>query len=274
MPDVPGTAPAPGTTAAPAPAAPAANPNPNPAPAAPTWREALPEALRGEKTLEKFTGVDGLAKSYVELEKMPRGVTPPKPDAPEAEWEQFYGKLGRPEKPEDYAVNIKVPEGMPWSKAAETNILGRLHKAGLTTKQAEMVINGYLEEATRGNLMIQQDQARTRQEAEKAMRDEWGGLADMNISLVQRAVQEFGGDEFREYLDDTGLGNDPRLMRFVYSMARPMMEDGLIRGEGLGMKRAEAQSEIERLMKEPGWAKGDKQIMARIHELYPIAHGE
>lgn len=237
------------------------------------WRDGLPETIRGEKTLEKFKDAGALAQSYIELEKMPRGVAIPKADAKPEEWDAYYDKVGRPKSPDDYAVNIKVPEGMPWSKEAEKNILVKLHGAGLTTAQAEKVINGYIEIATKGNLMIEQHKNQTRQEAEATMKDEWGGLTDLNTALVQRSVAEFGGDEFRQYLDDTGLGNDPRFMRFVHSMAQPMLEDGLIRGEGLGMKRHEAQAEINKLMQDPKWAAGDKAINARIAELYPLANG-
>jgi hypothetical protein len=254
-------------------AAPAVEGQPNTPAVNDNWRASLPETIRGEKTLEKFKGVDALAQSYIELEKMPRGVTQPKPEAPKAEWDAYYEKLGRPKTADEYAVNIKVPEGMPWSKAAEKNILGKLHAQGLTQKQAEGVINGYLEEAARGNLMIEQVKNQTRQEAEATMKQEWGGLMDTNTALVQRSVAEFGGDEFRQYLDDTGLGNDPRFMRFVHAMAQPMLEDGLIRGEGLGMKRSEAQAEINKLMADPRWAKGDKEVLARINDLYPLAYG-
>jgi hypothetical protein len=237
------------------------------------WRDALPETIRGEKTLAKFKDAGALAQSYIELEKMPRGVAVPKDDAKPEEWAAYYDKIGRPKDPSAYAVNVKVPEGMPWSKEAEANILVKLHDAGLTTRQAEKVINGYIEIAAKGNLLIEQAKNQTRQEAENTMKGEWGGLADTNIALVQRSVAEFGGDEFRTYLDDTGLGNDPRFMRFVHAMAQPMLEDGLIRGEGLGMKRAEAAAEINRLMKDPKWAAGDKDILARIADLYPLAHG-
>lgn len=252
-----------------------------PAAPAPSWRTSYEDAdVKGSTSLDKFKGANereilgSVAKAYVNLEKMPRGVTAPKDDAPKAEWDAFYEKLGRPKTVDEYGIEMKVPEGMPWNKDAEKSMLARAHAVGLTKRQAETLLNGYLEDAARGNTLMQQNLANSRHEAEKTMNAEWGGLASQNTSLVQRSVGEFGGDEFRQYLDETGLGNDPRFMRFVYNMARPMMEDGLIKGENLGMKRADAQAEIDRLMKDPGWAKGDKTVLARINDLFPIAHGE
>jgi hypothetical protein len=267
----------------PAAAAPAAAP-PAPAPGEPitaSWRDALPEEHRGAETLKKFEGKDWtevgpkLAVSYINLEKMPRGVSTPKEGAPQAEWDAYYEKLGRPKTAEEYSVDVKVPEGMPWNKAAEGNILKHMHQAGLTKKQAETVINGYLQEAARGEMFIKQEKAKSREEAEIAMKREWGGLADMNIALVQRGVHEFGDDVgFKDWLDETGAGNDPRFFKFMHRVLSPMMESNLIKGEGLGMKRSEAQAEIERLMRDPKWIKGDKEILGRIAELYPIANGE
>lgn len=276
MPEAPAVAPATAAAVEPAPVVAATG----------SWRETFADPdVKSSASLDKFKGANereilgSVAKAYVNLEKMPRGVNVPKDDAKPEEWDSFYEKLGRPKSADDYGLDVKVPEGMPWSKDAEKNIVSKLHAAGLTKRQAEAVVNGYLEEAQKGNVLIQQQVAQSRSDAEKAMRSEWGGLADMNITLVQRSVAEFGGDEFRQYLDESGLGNDPRFMRFVYSMARPMLEDGLIRGEGLGMRRGEADAEIKRVMASEEYMgkKGrEAQVTAvdRIRELYSIAHGE
>ena len=275
------TAPA-GTTETPTtPVTPTVTP-PQPA----SWRSTFEDAdVKGSASLDKFKGKDdreilgAVSKAYVNLEKMPRGVNAPKDDAPQAEWDAFYDKLGRPKTADEYAVDVKVPEGMPWSKEAEKNILQHLHKAGLTKRQANDVIQGYLEEAAKGDVLFKQQIAADRNTAERTMKSEWGGMFDMNVALVQRAVGEFGGDEFRQYLDESGLGNDPRFMKFVHSMARPMLEDGMIKGEGLGMKRADAAAEITRLMSSEEYLgkKGrpaQQEALARISELYPIAHAE
>jgi hypothetical protein len=271
-------------------AAPVAAGEPKPAAVAPeatqAWHTTFEDAdIKGSTSLSKFKGANereilgAVSKAYVNLEKMPRGVSAPKADAPTAEWDAYYERLGRPKTADEYAVNIKVPEGMPWSKAAESNILKKLHAQGLTQRQAEGVINGYLEEAARGNLMVTQKAAMERDEAEKVMKDEWGGLADMNISLVQRSVAEFGGDQFRTFLDESGLGNNPLFLKFVHSMAKPMLESNMIVGENLGMKRNEAKSEIDRLMGSEEYAgkkgrQAQQEAVARISELYPIAHSE
>lgn len=244
------------------------------------WRNSLPEEHRGAETLKKFEGKDWsevgpkLAVSYINLEKMPRGVTQPKEGAPKEEWDAFYEKLGRPKTADEYGIELKVPEGMAWSKEAEKNILAKAHARGLTKAQAEGLLNDYLAIAQEGNQRIAQDLARDADEALQEIQKDWGGLTDRNLALVQRCVTEFGGEALKEALDRTGLGNDPVFLKFIHKMGTPMLEDNLIRGDGLGMKQSEARAEIDSLMRTPEWAKGDKKTLARIEALYPIAHAQ
>jgi len=244
-----------------------------------SWRDNLPDDLKGEKTLEKFVGKDwseagpALAKSYINLEKMPRGLTVPGEAATPEEWNAYHDKV-RPAKIEEYGVAAKVPDGMNWSKEAEQRIVSSMHKRGLTTAQAQGVINDYLGIAHEGLLNMEQGKNLAIADAEKSMQDEWGGLYPQNIALVQRIVTEFGDDGFKAYLDDTGLGNDPNFLRFVYNLGRPMLEDNLVRGDGLGMRRNEAQAEIDAIMKTKEWLAGDKASIERISSLYPIANSD
>lgn len=252
--------------------------DPKVVPAAPAavneWLATLPEPLRGEKTLTKFKDPAALAQSYVNLEKMPRGVTAPKDDAPDTEWNEYYEKLGRPKTVDEYKIKAKVPEGVIWNDVAEKTMLTKMHARGLSTKQAQGLINDYLGLTVEGLTEVKRSLNESKDTAEAEMRKEWGGLADRNISLVQRVVHEFGGEEFKTYLDETGLGNDPRFMKFVHALGVPMLEDNLIKGEGLGMKRAEAATELETIMKSKEYLAGDKQTIERVRTLYPLVHSD
>lgn len=244
-----------------------------------SWRDALPEEHRGAETLKKFEGKDWsevgpkLAVSYINLEKMPRGVTPPKDGDPKEKWDAFYEALGRPKTVDEYGIELKVPEGMPWSKQAEKSILAKAHARGLTRAQAEGLLNDYIEMSHTGNTAIKQAAAKELEQHYAEIQGEWGGQTDRNLALVQRAVSEFGGAEFKDWLDETNLGNDPRFLKFVHRMGTPMLESNLIKGEGLGMKQTEAKAEIAKLMATPEWKAGDKATLKRIQDLYPIANG-
>lgn len=246
-----------------------------------TWRESFEDAdVKSSTSLDKFKGKDDreilghVAKAYVNLEKMPRGVAVPKDGAPKEEWDSFYEKLGRPKTVDDYKIDLKVPENIAWNKVAEKRILTKAHERGLTRAQAEGLLNDYLAIAQEGHDRLQQDVAKDIESAYAEVQNEWGGLTDRNVSLVQRAVHEFGGADFKDFLDKSNLGNDPRFLKFVFRMSSPMLEHNLIKGEGLGMRKDEARAEINQLMSTKEWAAGDKTVLARIQALYPIANGE
>lgn len=276
--------PDPNAVVAPAPGVPAGEPN-KPVVVAPgsavtaAWRESFEDVdVKGSASLDKFKGKDdreilgAVSKAYVNLEKMPRGVTPPADDAPKEAWDKFYSAIGRPATAEEYGIDIKAPEGLPWSKPAEKLMLKQAHDLGLTSKQAKGLIDTYLKTAVEGQTFLKQHAAEETEQHYEAIRKEWGGLTDVNVALVQRCVSEFGGEEFKNYLDLTNLGNDPRFLKFVHAMGSPMVEKNLIKGENLGMKHAEAKAEIDRLMATKEWREGDKATIEKIRDLTPLAY--
>lgn len=250
-------------------------------PQVPAWRASLPEALRGEKTFDKFNDPDPdkvfgkIAESYFNLEKHAGGaVRIPGENATPEERRAFYARLGVPEKPEGYGIEVKVPEGLPWDKAAEGRFVSKAHELGLTKAQVQGVLDHYLGDVQAAVTAQAQAKAATAESAYGEMQKEWGGLTDRNVALVQRVVKEFGGDEFAGYLDESGLGNDPRLMRFVHKVGGMLLEDNLIQGgTTLGITKLDAKAELDKIMTSPEYMKGDKATIERVRELAEVVHG-
>jgi hypothetical protein len=253
------------------------------------WREALgdPE-VRGAKTLDKFRGandrelLEQVAKGYINLEKLPRGVVIPKDDAPQAEWDAYYEKAGRPKTPDEYGIPVQTPTRAAWSEEAQKIVLAKMHARGLTKRQAEGLLGDYLAMADETLTLDERNRNASAQEAYDAMKREWGGLTDRNVAMVQRAVHEFGGEDLKAYLDESGLGNDPRFFKFVHRMAQPLVEDGYIAGENLGMKRDEARAELKKIMASDEYLKyrgspsapERRALMQRIEALTELAYNE
>ena len=67
-------------------------------------RNNLPDDLRNDPTLQNYKDVESLAKTVVHQQKMIGNRIPlPKTDEEKAE---LYGKLGRPDSPDKYQVNL------------------------------------------------------------------------------------------------------------------------------------------------------------------------
>ena len=68
------------------------------------WRNTLPEDLKNDPTLQNYKDVASLAKTVVHQQQMIGNRIPlPKTEEEKAE---LYGKLGRPDVPEKYEVNV------------------------------------------------------------------------------------------------------------------------------------------------------------------------
>lgn len=243
--------------------------------------EYFPEDIRGEKTLEKFSGanerevIGKLGKSYVNLEKMHgSSVRIPGEKATKEEIAAFRSKLGVPEAPDKYGVDLSVVNEMKDDAAAQERFLAWAHEQGFTKKQLEGVIARYVE-ATQAKA-----DARTTERADNAaasmeeISKVWGHQTDRNVALVQRAVREMDPGGFADYLEETGLGNDPRFLQWTLRMAEPMLNSGLIKGENLGMKAGDAQAEINKLMTSDAYKSKDRTVrepvIERIRELTDV----
>ena len=87
-----------------------------------------------------YKSVDDLAKAAVNQESLlGSSVRRPADDATETEWNAFYSKIGRPEKPDAY--EFKRPEGLPADLPYDEALAGSFktwaHSAGLNGKQAQ-----------------------------------------------------------------------------------------------------------------------------------------
>jgi hypothetical protein len=169
--------------------------------------DAVPE-LRDDPSLKDFNDVATLAKSHKETKAfVGSSIRPPGPDASPEARKEFYeklvkhapelvplrdgdaeaekvvwGKLGRPEKREDYA--FKVPDGVDINleglrDAAEA---GGLTKAQFT-KLAEKAVLGA------------QAQALSTQKDREALRTEWGAAYETKLKNAAAVAQKMGQPE-------------------------------------------------------------------------------
>ena len=269
--------------ASPAPAADAGAAAPaNGKPAAPVaFAETLPEAIRGEAAFADIKSLDDLAKSYLNAQKLigvPKDKLLRLPDAPDAaEWGDVWNRLGRPESPDKY--DLKTPDGIQEDPAFKNGFLSRAHEAGLNGRQAAQLFDWYIGEATT-RMSAAQAEARQRADSQiAALKTEWGTAFDQKLETAKLALAHYGGEDLAKYLNETGLGNDPRVARMFARMGEQLREDGVIgRGGPAGnfLSPAEAQQQINKLSADPAFSKayldkrhpGHADAVARMQQLY------
>lgn len=228
------TPPAPGATNPP-PAATAPVTPPAAAAAPADWREGLPDDLRQHAAMAKFTSAEALARSYINAERAIGADKIPLPrDANDAEaFERAYAALGRPENADGYTFTppAQLPDGVQVDEGLLELFRASAHKSGLNQAQFEGVAGMFLEHLTQGTAAAATANANALRESEGLLRREFGERYDTNLRISREAVRKFGGDELVGFLDQSGLGNHPALIKAFAKVGSSVVgEEALLGG--------------------------------------------
>lgn len=258
----------------------------------PDWATGLPDDLKSHPSLANYSDLPTFVKSAIEAEKLigKKGVIKPGENATPEEINKFYNELGRPEKAEGYA--LKRPESWPEDLAFTETLVPKtqeiFHKNGLTDAQAKGLwedYHGMIAEASKEQgAMAKVDVDRGIAE----LKVEWGGedKYKANVETAVMAVKEFGGDKLVDFLNETGLGDHPALIKAFANAGKQLREDGFIGGDTKNsgqMNEVRAKAEIERLKNDKAFNEilysnkledrdAQKEAKMKMENLYKIAY--
>lgn len=144
---------------------------------------------------------------------------------------------GAPEKYE-----FKTGEGVELDTEALKDFEPVARELNLTNEQAQKLVDLY---GTKIMPMVQQQQVEAWQKTTeqwaadvKADKEIGGDKLTGNLSVAQRALAQFGTPELKEYLEGTGLGNHPELVKAFIKIGKAMSEDGMVDGSNQGQRSA------------------------------------
>jgi len=138
------------------------------------------------------------------------------------------------EVPETYA-DFVMPEGVEVDAAMLTEFSTVAKELGLTQAQAQKLVDLQTKAATAGETGRQ-----TQLEAAlQAQSDAWvneikndpelgGAKFDATVSTAVKAISTFFGDDFRALLNESGIGNNPALIRGMYKIGAAISEDKMV----------------------------------------------
>jgi hypothetical protein len=241
------------------------------------WRTALPEDLRANPNFTKYSSLESFAKGHLNAVSM-LGKTP-ELKVPENEDERadFFNKLGRPASPDKYELkDYEYPEEhKQYVTERVKDFKTTAHKLGLTAEQAANLYDWYMSEDTAQSQKIAESRQQQQAQGEQSLRKEWGEKYDHNVKVAQHALSEFGGKELVEYLNATGLGNNPALIRAFQKAGEAIMGDeALVNGDVSAP--AEIQGQIKEIMarkeywdsnslERPALVEKVQKLMQRLH---------
>ncbi len=232
----------------------------------PKWYKDLPDHL--VNGVSKFESPSALAEGYVNAQKLIgkrtqdltsdeiKGLLTPQEIA-----EAFITK-GLPKTPEEYVL----PNLDQYLKPEIGNKLKTVaHENGMTPKAVESMIDFYTKQQ-------QEDLATTRESWRTEVFAKYGNGLPKELEYAQKAIEEFGGAEIRQELDQTGLGDHPMVIGLFAKLGRSMMEDKMPHASVSGSSDKNNKLEINKLLANPDfmrkWKQGDKVAVAQFNALY------
>lgn len=218
--------------------------------ATPSWRDTLPEGIRGDQTLSKYSNVETLAQAHINLQKMVGSdkIAIPGKNSSEADWQNVFKKLGLPESVDKY--EMKAPEAIKDEKFLSA-FKEQALKAGVLPSQAEKLLNWSVENSVASQKAMADQREQAQAKAIDGLKAEWGEGWDRKVGAAKAGVEWAGGEDLRQYLAKTGLGNDPVVIKMMAKVGEALTE-GKVRGEGAGMSGGltpdEAQKKINSVL--------------------------
>lgn len=225
------------------------------------WYSSLPDHLRGDADITKYTSLEQFATGYKNQSKMigrPADSLLETPKDAEGRLALFR-KLGAPEAADGYT--LAPVEGLDES-LAPTGAMAKLFvaaaaKHGLLPDQAQGI---YAEVAQQlGATMAQQDEA-TASELQKGLADlqtKWGAAYDQKVAAVRYGVEKIGGDALKNRFEHYGLENDPVFAEAFAKVGELLAKEDTAGNPATGASRfgsamtpAEAQAKGEGLLQE------------------------
>lgn len=165
---------------------------------------------------KKWAGEDGsidlnkIADGYRNLEShASKSLKVPGEDATPEDWNAFYQKLGRPEKPEGYELKLNtetVPEDFPYDETSAVEFRNWAHEAGLTPHQAQKLHDKFVEYQAGQFGSAREQAAKQETAAHREIVSQWGDPDSsgykQNLELATRAISQLG---LKDALTEGGL---------------------------------------------------------------------
>ena len=207
----------------------------------------LPDDLKENATLQKFKDVGGLSSSYLSMQEMLGSrVKMPTEESSDEERSDFYNKLGRPEAPDKYELQIDERFSQnPADQQKINDFREQAFKQGFTNTQAQKAVDFYTD-MINGSI-IDQDavMGQARITAETALKKEWGPTQyDKNLALSRRAFNRFADDDLKKFVNENGISNNIGMIKFLHKIGTAFNEPEMA---GMGKDSGSVDSDSARI---------------------------
>lgn len=195
------------------------------------WRSALSDEFKEHDFVKGFEKPTDFVKAALDIKtekegletRMKNAIFKPGKGATDDEITAFRKAMGIPDKAEDY--DFPSGDGVEHDEQMISWAQKVFHEAGLSKEQGALI--GQAWDGFVKGLVEQQEQssAEAIKTASDKLKEEWGADFDKNMEFTKRGWQKFTDNEFDQFVDETGIGNHPTLIRFIFKIGQAMGED-------------------------------------------------
>lgn len=151
--------------------------------------------------------------------------------------------LRKKKKPEGApeAYEFKAAEGVELDTEALKDFEPVARELNLTNEQAQKLVDAYpkiLAGVQQRQVEAWQKQTQDWAADVKADKEIGGDKLTASLSKAQQALETFGTPELKEYLNETGLGNHPELVKAFVKIGKAMSEDNMVSAGNTGQRSA------------------------------------
>ena len=189
------------------------------------FRGAMDEQYATHASLADYQDLNGLGKSHVNQQSLIGGdkLPMPKKEWGKEEWADFNRKIGMPVDAKGYELPAHERATDADKEWFETMAHDKLM---LSKKQATELWD---ELNTRNSTAVEEVTTKSKvamEEGFKALREEWGVNYDDMVKSTNKGLQRMDEDgRFRKWMKETGLNQQPEMLRFANKIAQLFNED-------------------------------------------------
>ena len=242
-----------------------------------SWKDSISEDFRNDPSIEKFTEIDALAKSYINATKMigQDKLVIPNNNSTDDQWNEVYSKLGRPESADKYELDAKS-ETVPMDEGAIKSFAEQSHKLGLNNKQAQGILEFYKNnmEGTAQQSKIDTETAQV--QSEQQLRQEWGRDFEGKVKQAGALAKANIDPEVLDMTlsNGTRLGDHPEIIKGFAKIAGMMSEDKIVSTESENVNTvADIETEISAITNDtdgPYWNKQHPDHDKVVQQVYTL----
>jgi hypothetical protein len=243
------------------------------------WHAGLSDEFRDNKSLEKFKDLNGLVKSYLNLEKsFNNKIEIPGIDASIEDRGKFYDRLGRPTDKKYWKENRDTGHEEIVSGYEEL-----FYNQGLSEEQGrEIIARMYkLEKENTDNFNLAME-AEYKKNV-KLLEEKYGDKFNVNIAQARLAIDKYGNKNLGEIIEKANY--HPEIIDFLVKVGESLSPKSLITS-GINdnniLSSDQALKEIKKLESDVTFMlqykdrkqAGHSEAVKRMNELYGSAYGK